>query len=113
MDPPLIHESSFSAANPSAYSLTEIWPFSGGPGNGGLGLQMGNVGGLVDTRDGSVENSSVTDQNSARKRKEEPPEMVSTSSANNLVSFLFALICPLINCGILLDFAPTESNLWN
>ncbi|OWM65351.1 transcription factor bHLH79-like [Punica granatum] len=84
MDPPLINESSFSPAHPSAYSLAEIWPFSGEPGSGGLGLRIGNLGGLVETRDGSLEESTVTDQSGARKRKEESSEMVSTSSANDL-----------------------------
>ncbi|KAK9080472.1 hypothetical protein SSX86_000232 [Deinandra increscens subsp. villosa] len=28
MDPPIINEASFSAANPSSYTLTGIWPFS-------------------------------------------------------------------------------------
>ncbi|ESQ31659.1 hypothetical protein EUTSA_v10004734mg [Eutrema salsugineum] len=27
MDPPLVNDSSFSAANPSSYTLSEIWPF--------------------------------------------------------------------------------------
>jgi len=44
MDPPLINESSVSAANPSAYSLVEIWPFGAKLGNAGLGLQMGSLG---------------------------------------------------------------------
>ncbi|KAI4341433.1 hypothetical protein MLD38_026159 [Melastoma candidum] len=57
MDPPIINESSFSAANPSAYSLAGIWPFIGGdgPGNGvvvggggGLGLRMGSMGWFLD-----------------------------------------------------------------
>ncbi|XP_048445424.1 transcription factor BHLH089-like isoform X3 [Pyrus x bretschneideri] len=71
MDPPLINESPFSAANPASYSLAEIWPFSGEPGGsgGGLGLRMGNLGqslgGPGDSsvnRDGSLEESTVTEQ---------------------------------------------------
>ncbi|KAJ7945945.1 transcription factor bHLH79 [Quillaja saponaria] len=100
MDPPLINESSFSAANPSAYSLAEIWPFCGEPGNGGLGLRMGslgrNLGGFTENsanRDGSAEESTVTELSGGgggrRKRKnvsseDESSKMVSTSSANDL-----------------------------
>ncbi|XP_071694100.1 transcription factor bHLH79-like [Rutidosis leptorrhynchoides] len=42
MDPPIINETSFSAANPSSYSLTGIWPFSSVNGGKieGLGLKM-------------------------------------------------------------------------
>lgn len=85
MDPPLISESSFSIANPSAYSLAAILPFSGEPGSGVLGLRIGDFGGFVGTRDGSVEESTVTDQSGARKRKEGSSEMVSSSSGNDLV----------------------------
>ncbi|XP_059443698.1 transcription factor bHLH79 [Corylus avellana] len=98
MDPPLINESSFSAANPSAYSLAEIWPLSAEPGSGGLGLRMGslrpNLGGVGESsanRDGSAEESTVTEQSGGdgKKRKEvssedESSKMVSTSSANDL-----------------------------
>ncbi|KAF5476903.1 hypothetical protein F2P56_003593 [Juglans regia] len=99
MDPPLINESSFSAANLSAYSLAEIWPFGAEPG-GGLGLRMGNLGqtpvGFGDSsanRDGSAEESTVTEQSGGgdgKKRKEvssedESSKMVSTSSANDLI----------------------------
>ncbi|KAK4768104.1 hypothetical protein SAY87_003245 [Trapa incisa] len=82
MDPPLINESSFSVANPSAYSLAEIWPFNGEPGSGEMGLRVGEVGGFMGTRDGSVEESTVTDQSAAMKRKEGSSEIVSTSSGN-------------------------------
>ncbi|KAK9925885.1 hypothetical protein M0R45_023147 [Rubus argutus] len=93
MDPPLINESSFSAANPAAYSLAEIWPFGGEP--GGLGLRMGNLGGGLGessgNRDGSLEESTVTEQSGGdgRKRKDvssedESSKIVSTSSANGL-----------------------------
>ncbi|KAM1026076.1 hypothetical protein ACFX13_039759 [Malus domestica] len=108
MDPPLIHESSFSAANPASYSLAEIWPISGEPGGsgGGLGLRMGNLGqsfgGLGDSsvnRDGSLEESTVTEQSGGgcggggggrgRKRRDvssedESSKQVSTSSGNGL-----------------------------
>lgn len=107
MDPPLINESSFSAANPSAYSLAEIWPFGGEPGSGGgLGLRMGylgqSLGGLRESpanRDGSAEESTVTEQSGGggRKRRDvssedESSKMVSTSSATELVGLsLFAV----------------------
>lgn len=111
MDPPLINESTFSSANPSAYSLAEIWPFTGDPTAGpGLGLRMPHLGhnlpGFSDNslhRDGSAEESTVTEQSAAaaaaaaasasgnqRKRKDassedESSKMVSVSSANDLV----------------------------
>lgn len=79
MDAPLVNESSFSAANPSAYSLAEIWPLGGGdPGVVGPGPRAGNL-------DGSVEESTVTEQSgSGRKRKDassedESSKMVSSS----------------------------------
>ncbi|XP_012075469.1 transcription factor bHLH79 isoform X2 [Jatropha curcas] len=94
MDPPLINETSFSAANPSSYTLTEIWPFSsinGGADSGRLGLRMGN---LIAGSDGSVEESTVTDQSisgacgNGRKRRvlsseDESSKMVSTTSSGN------------------------------
>lgn len=100
MDPPLVNESSFSAANPSAYSLASIWPFGGDQGGSVLGLRMANLaqnlGGFREcstNRDGSMEESTVTEQSGGgRKRKDvssedESSRMVSTSSANQLVSF--------------------------
>lgn len=103
MDPPLVNESSFSAANPSAYSLAAIWPFVGEQAGSALGLRMGslghNLGGFLETstnRDGSMEESTVTEQSvgGGRKRKDvssedESSKMVSTSSANQLVGFRF------------------------
>ncbi|XWS48092.1 hypothetical protein CRYUN_Cryun13aG0043200 [Craigia yunnanensis] len=102
MDPPLINESSFSAANPSVYSLAEIWPFPINPGSdpnvvtgGGLGLRMGNLGGFGETsghRDGSMEESTVTDQSvgcvGGRKRmdlsfEDESSKIVSTTTSAN------------------------------
>ncbi|KAJ6672478.1 MYC-TYPE BASIC HELIX-LOOP-HELIX (BHLH) DOMAIN-CONTAINING PROTEIN-RELATED [Salix viminalis] len=56
MDPPLINENSFSAANPSSYSLTEIWPFPPSSSTA-LGLRMAN---LTD-RGGSLDESNVTE----------------------------------------------------
>ncbi|XP_004299622.1 PREDICTED: transcription factor bHLH79 isoform X1 [Fragaria vesca subsp. vesca] len=93
MDPPLIHDASFSAVNPAAYSLAEIWPFGGEP--GGLGLRMGSLGGGLGessgNRDGSLEESTVTEQSGGggRKRKDvssedESSKIVSTSSADGL-----------------------------
>ncbi|KAF5796771.1 putative transcription factor bHLH family [Helianthus annuus] len=68
MDPPIINETSFSAANPSSYTLTGIWPFS-----------FGNA------------ESMVTEQQSSggRKRRDanfedECSKIASTSSANDL-----------------------------
>lgn len=109
MDPPLIGEGSFSTASPS---LSEIWPFnSGGDSGGMLGLRMGyaagygsglidalvnnNGGGGLINRDGSIEESTVTEQSgsfggSGRKRREncsgdESSKLVSsTSSAKEL-----------------------------
>ncbi|GJU94088.1 transcription factor bHLH79 [Tanacetum coccineum] len=87
MDPPIINESSFSTANPSSYSLTEIWPFNGN--DGGLGLKIGGgfVGGYGDSGE-----SSVTEQsgNGGKKNnrdgnsEDETSLLVSTSSANDL-----------------------------
>ncbi|GLU12277.1 hypothetical protein SLE2022_289710 [Rubroshorea leprosula] len=103
MDPPLINENSFSAANPLSYTLAEMWPFSVNPGSGpnvaiggGLGLRMGNLGGFGENsglRDGSMEESTVTEQSGGcggRKRRalsseDESSKIVSTtSSANDL-----------------------------
>ncbi|KAA8540900.1 hypothetical protein F0562_024962 [Nyssa sinensis] len=103
MDPPIINEASFSAANPSSYSLAEIWPFSingnggiGGP-SGGLGLRISNLSGFAEAtsnRDVSVEESTVTEQSGSRggggrKRsdtnsEDESSKLVSTSSGNDL-----------------------------
>lgn len=109
MDPPLINESSFSAANPSAYSLAEIWSLGVESGGGGQGLRMGSLGlstgGFCESsgnRDGSAEESTVTEQSGGgggdgKKRKEassedESSKVVSTSSANDLVGLSFSLV---------------------
>ncbi|KAK3225919.1 hypothetical protein Dsin_005781 [Dipteronia sinensis] len=99
MDPPLVNESSFSAANPSSYSLAEIWPYPvNGDGGGEVGLRMLNMGhGFGESsglRDASAEESTVTEQSGGggcgRKRKDlssedESSKIVSTtSSANDL-----------------------------
>ncbi|KAF5459810.1 hypothetical protein F2P56_019726 [Juglans regia] len=101
MDPPLINESSFSAVNPSAYSLAEIRPLGTDPGGGGLGLRIGNMGQTPlafressANRDSSAEESTVTEQSGGgcgnrKKRKEvssegESSKTVSCGSANNL-----------------------------
>ncbi|KAJ4712212.1 Transcription factor bHLH79-like protein [Melia azedarach] len=98
MDPPLVNESSFSAANPSSYSLAEIWPYPiNGSGAAEVGLRMGNMGhGFGESsghRDGSAEESTVTEQSGGgcgRKRRDlssedESSKIVSTtSSANDL-----------------------------
>ncbi|KAK6123462.1 hypothetical protein DH2020_042798 [Rehmannia glutinosa] len=58
MDPPLVNEVSFTAAsNPSSYSLAGLLSFPARA--GGLGLRMGSLGG----GDGSIEESTVTEQN--------------------------------------------------
>ncbi|KAK6261554.1 hypothetical protein QUC31_007370 [Theobroma cacao] len=85
MDPPLINESSFSAANPSSYSLAEIWPFPINPRSdpnvataGRLGVRMGNLGGFGESsghRDGKRKDLSSEDESS---------KIVSTTSANEL-----------------------------
>ena len=69
MDHPLINESTFSSANPSAYTLAEIWSLAGEHSSGGLGLRMGSLGhnlvGLAESsmhRDGSAEESTVMEQ---------------------------------------------------
>ncbi|XP_028055423.1 transcription factor bHLH79-like [Camellia sinensis] len=99
MDPPIINEASFSAANPSSYSLAEIWPFpiNGelSRGGGGLGLRMCNFGAFAEAnsnRDVSVDESTVTEQSGGgRKRRDanseedESSKLVSTSSAKDLL----------------------------
>ncbi|XP_010272169.1 PREDICTED: transcription factor bHLH79-like isoform X2 [Nelumbo nucifera] len=114
MDPPsLINEGSFPSANPSSYSLAEIWPFplngGGGVGDsaGVLGLRRNhfgqNLSGFVETngngtvavnRDLSIDESTVTEQSgsrggSGRKRRDagsedESSKLVSTSSGNDV-----------------------------
>ncbi|XP_024022875.1 transcription factor bHLH79 [Morus notabilis] len=89
MDHPLFSESSFSAANPSAYSLAEIWS---GPRMGNMGQNPGGFGESSANRDGSMEESTVTEQSGGgggRKRRDvssedESSKLVSTSSANDL-----------------------------
>ncbi|KAK4350478.1 hypothetical protein RND71_029791 [Anisodus tanguticus] len=105
MDPPIINESSFSAANPSSYSLAEIWPFStaANGGGGGLGLRMSSFTGLLEAAANSINESTVTEQSGrsgggggsddggnvgVRKRdmnsEDESSKLVSTSDANDL-----------------------------
>lgn len=118
MDPPIINEASFSAANPSSYSLAEIWPFStaangggnGDLGGGGLGLRMSSFTDLLEAAANSVNESTVTEQSgrsgggggtaAVRKRdvnsEDDSSKLVSTSDANDLViiiitNFLIAL----------------------
>lgn len=116
MDPPIINEASFSAANPSSYSLAEIWPFStaangggnGDLGGGGLGLRMSSFTGLLEAAANSVNESTVTEQSgrsgggtaAVRQRdmnsEDDSSKLVSTSDANDLViiiitNFLIAL----------------------
>lgn len=98
MDPPLINETSFSAANPSSYTLAEIWPFPPPPPPPTRsGLRMDN---LADP-DGSLEESTLTDQSSGNgtrirktrdfsSEKDDSTKIVSTTtSANDLVCFYF------------------------
>ncbi|CAK9184739.1 unnamed protein product [Ilex paraguariensis] len=104
MDPPLVSEGLFSAANPSSYSLAEIWSFpinGNGRGGGRLGLRMGSFSGfgeVATNRDVSVDESTVTEQTGSRgnggggggkKKREansedESSKLVSTSSGNDL-----------------------------
>lgn len=104
MDPPIVNEASFSAANPSSYSLAEFWPFpisGAGAGElgglGGLGLRMGSLSGF-DGAAISVDESTVTEQSGSRsgsgggKRKDlecedDSSKRASTSSGNGLVRF--------------------------
>ncbi|KAJ4851370.1 hypothetical protein Tsubulata_006687 [Turnera subulata] len=98
MDPPLVDATSFSAANPPSYTLSEIWPFSaidgdpagsGGVAGAGLGLRVGNLGPGFGERDGSAEESTVTEQSgggggNVKKRRdlsseEESSKLVSTT----------------------------------
>lgn len=70
MDPPIINEGSFSAANPSSYSLAEIWPLAaaangggnGELGGGGLGLRMSSFTGLLEAAANSINESTLTEQ---------------------------------------------------
>lgn len=70
MDPPIINEGSFSAANPSSYTLAEIWPFAaaangggnGELGGGGLGLRMSSFTGLLEAAANSINESTLTEQ---------------------------------------------------
>ncbi|KAI3454596.1 hypothetical protein Pfo_011259 [Paulownia fortunei] len=96
MDPPLVNEASFTAAaNPSSYSLAGLLSFpTSGAGGGGLGLRMGSLG--VGGGDGSLEESTVTEQSGspggkggAKRRRDvgnsfedSSSKLVSTSSAN-------------------------------
>ena len=139
MDPPLVSESSFSAANPAAYSLDELWPFGGSePGTGSLGLRMGNLGpnpnGFAESsgnRDGSAEESTVTEQSGGggggrKKRKEvssedESSKMVSTSSANDLLVrlshsffliFCFVMLCYVIFVWFLRKRRKVKAKIW-
>ncbi|XP_076921307.1 transcription factor bHLH79-like isoform X2 [Bidens hawaiensis] len=99
MDPPIINEASFSAANPSSYTLTGIWPFNGGRIED-LGLKMGTlIGQIGDPNNNNNINNNTRDDEStvteysggggARKRKDinyedESSKIVSTSSAIDL-----------------------------
>ncbi|XP_049396681.1 transcription factor BHLH089-like [Solanum stenotomum] len=70
MDPPIINEGSFSSANPSSYTLAEIWPFAatangggnGELGGGGLGLRMSSFTGLLEAAANSINESTLTEQ---------------------------------------------------
>ncbi|CAM8977207.1 unnamed protein product [Rhodiola kirilowii] len=75
MELPLVNESSFAHANPASYSLEDFWPFGGGIGDRSreLGLRMGNseqrtgvVMESVGNRDGSAEESTLTEQSISR-----------------------------------------------
>ncbi|KAL8098006.1 transcription factor bHLH79-like isoform X2 [Apium graveolens] len=68
MDPPIINETCFSAANPSSYSLAEIWSFpinvnEAGSTVGGLGLRISGFG---DSTNHDLEESTVTDHSATR-----------------------------------------------
>ncbi|KAG7538921.1 Myc-type basic helix-loop-helix (bHLH) domain [Arabidopsis suecica] len=98
MDPPLVNDSSFSAANPSSYTLSEIWPF---PVNDAVrsGLRLAVNSGRVFTRSehsgnkdvSAAEESTVTDLTAGwggRKTRDlnsedDSSKMVSSSSSGN------------------------------
>lgn len=79
MDAPLVNASSFSAANPSAYSLAEIWPLGGDTGIVGPGLRAGNL-------DGSVEESTVTEQSGSGRRRRRMKDASSEDESSKMVS---------------------------
>lgn len=110
MDPPLVNDSSFSAANPSSYTLSEIWPF---PVNDAVrsGLRLAVNSGRVFTRSELVEHSGNKDVSAAEestvtdltagwgRRKtrdlnseDESSKMVSSSSSGNELVRFSALI---------------------
>ncbi|KAF8088034.1 hypothetical protein N665_0557s0034 [Sinapis alba] len=94
MDPPLVNDSSFSPANPSSYTLSEIWPF---PVNdavrSGLRLAVNSTPSDKDVSTAAAaaaEESTVTDLTAGwggRKAREEDEssKMVSLSSSGNEV----------------------------
>ncbi|XP_022031021.1 transcription factor bHLH79-like [Helianthus annuus] len=96
MDPPIITESTFSAANPSSYSLTGIWPFNDTRIKD-LGLKMGTL--ITPIGDPNTNNNNNPDDESTlteysggdgRKRRDpnfenEGSKIVSTSSAIDLI----------------------------
>ncbi|KAD4385622.1 hypothetical protein E3N88_25791 [Mikania micrantha] len=94
MDPPIINESSFSAANPSSYSLTGIWPFSSvnGVRIDDLGLKMiSHVNRFGEPNNNRDDESTVTEHSGGGGRKrmdanfeDESSKIVSTSSAIDL-----------------------------
>nr|GEZ71003.1 transcription factor bHLH79 [Tanacetum cinerariifolium] len=78
MDPPIFNETSFSTANPSAYTLAGIWSFNSVK-MGGRNVRTGDLSGARDDES----------YNSGRKRREvnfddECSKIVCTSSANDL-----------------------------
>lgn len=83
MDPLLINDSSFSAANLSSYSLADIWP----P-NSGLGLRVGSLGESGNHGESaSVEASSATERISrGKKRKEAPVEVEGEDGSSRMGS---------------------------
>uniref|UniRef100_A0A7N0ZYM9 BHLH domain-containing protein n=1 Tax=Kalanchoe fedtschenkoi TaxID=63787 RepID=A0A7N0ZYM9_KALFE len=98
MELPLVNESSFTPANPASYSLEDFWPLGAGIGDHTrvLGLRLANserrIG--LGNRDGSAEESTVTDQlisrngGGGRKRRlaDESSKVADASGAEQLTS---------------------------
>ncbi|VFQ95688.1 unnamed protein product [Cuscuta campestris] len=103
MDPSIINAASFSAPNPTSYSLAEIWPClavagsTGGgdnPVGGGMGLRMCSFPGFAEAAAAanSVDESTVTEQSGSggnacggRKRRggDDSTKVASTSAGAN------------------------------
>ncbi|KAL5976706.1 hypothetical protein ACLOJK_021039 [Asimina triloba] len=122
MDPPLVHESSFtSSAAPSSYGLPEIWQLDPGSvlrrGHFGQNLSFPEPPGPAGN--GSIEESTVTEQSgghAGRKKRrdaaavaaseDESSKLASTCSGNDAVSVLSSILqlCSVIRSGLSVSF---------